>query len=68
MFICEKCKKSSSPREKENKIVVETRTKVYPDRNVGTEIVKEISVCSECLTHINNKSSGQGKPLNCPIF
>jgi len=90
MFICDKCGKSSLPYEKQNKIVVEKRDRIYynviildivnktkkflqfPEKNYkiledlklrskeenykilkdycskGSEIRKEISVCTKC--------------------
>jgi len=29
MFICDKCKKSSNPKEKQNKVTIKTREKYY---------------------------------------
>lgn len=64
MFICQKCGKSIGPRVAPNKVVVETRTKEYPQRfaldeygnrgemidkgGVGTEIVREEIRCNDC--------------------
>jgi hypothetical protein len=60
MFKCSCCYKNSKPGESATKRVVETRIKQYPVRKnahsngnddlggVGTEIVKEIFLCTEC--------------------
>ena len=49
MFICENCNKQSGPKEKQTKTVIKTRNKVYPDGNIGTEIVKEINIGPCCV-------------------
>lgn len=61
MFICDKCHKSSKSGESLTRQVVETRDVTYPYRTYqagkdkktdpggeGTEIVREIQVCSTC--------------------
>ena len=60
MFKCEKCNKITEPREKQNKIPILFRDKVYQyeitkpngktyfNTSYGKEIVKEINVCEEC--------------------
>ncbi len=51
MFICEQCGRQTSSGEKANSKVVEVRNATYPGGYSGTEIVKEIKVCSECKQH-----------------
>ena len=55
MYICESCDKVVGPGIPSNRVVVETRSKVYPPRpqandpgGSGREIAKEICVCPEC--------------------
>jgi len=48
MFTCQKCKKGSKPYEKAFKQVVQTRKKIYPEGQEGSEIVKEITICKTC--------------------
>lgn len=64
MFKCAKCGNDSKPGEKVNRVVVKTRPKVYPTREVwnatlfewitvdrggvGEEIVQEVELCGEC--------------------
>lgn len=62
MFKCDICHKTTKSSEKQNKKVVETRDKTYHyvDKNgkektsQGTEIVKEIKVCDECMEKIKD--------------
>jgi len=55
MFRCSITNKLSKPGEKQNKVVIEKRDKVYTDPDTGEviskgwEIVKEISVTDEGL-------------------
>uniref|UniRef100_A0A6M3LLX8 Uncharacterized protein n=1 Tax=viral metagenome TaxID=1070528 RepID=A0A6M3LLX8_9ZZZZ len=58
MFRCELCKKVIGPGIPSYKKVIETREKIYQIKDKetkkvketkGTEIVKEISVCSSCI-------------------
>lgn len=67
MFICQRCNKVTALKEPCNKVVVETRPKVYKSVKViesfkdedkkiekviesrGTEIVKELRLCSLCF-------------------
>lgn len=57
MFICHKCKQYSKLGEKEEKVILKTRDKIYyktSKRGVkyecsrGYEIVKEAAYCQEC--------------------
>ena len=48
MFICDTCKRVTSPCEKMTKKVVNTRPKQYKNGGIGWEIVKEIKVCTKC--------------------
>jgi len=60
VFICDECHQVTQPGESANKIIVESREKVYEkktkDKNgfvrvkysKGIEIVKEIKVCHRC--------------------
>lgn len=66
MFICERCKKATEPREPQTSIVVETRKRVYndgteddPRLSYGTETVKEIKVCVKCSVEgvVNDEGS-----------
>ncbi len=58
MFLCYYCKQISKPQEKETKVVIETRHKIYWERNShggkhvmgeGDEIVREVKVCPRCV-------------------
>lgn len=53
MYICDKCHKSSRPKEKLNRIITQTREVEYNFReggkSKGWEIVTEIKVCVRCL-------------------
>jgi hypothetical protein len=65
MFKCSNCKCQSQPREKENKVVVQSRKVVYDYKkdvvddkgrfvekdfqSIGSEIIKEASVCDSCF-------------------
>jgi hypothetical protein len=60
MFYCGKCQRLTDPGEKQTKQVVETRPKIYCNKEgievgKGWEIVKEIGVCTRCATKIENK-------------
>lgn len=60
MFICQKCRRQSSPGEKQFTRVMQTRDKVYLPRHKanrdesddrggrGVEIAREIKVCEGC--------------------
>jgi len=53
VYKCEKCEQFSKPGEKQKRVVVETRKKIYSDPRNGTtgegwEIVKEVAVCATC--------------------
>ncbi len=48
MIYCQQCKRTTLPREKTARKVIQTRTKVYPNGSVGSEIVREIPVCLNC--------------------
>ena len=62
MFKCQKCNKNTEPREKQHKIPVLYRDKVYQHEHMkkngktyittsyGKEIIKEIDVCEECFS------------------
>ena len=55
MFKCCRCKKLSSSGEKQNKVNLETREKVYTDKDgkilgKGVETVREIAVCVNCFS------------------
>lgn len=62
MFRCDICHKASKSGEKQNKKVIETRDKTYhyidkygkEKTSEGTEIVKEIKVCDECIKKIED--------------
>lgn len=49
MFRCGQCGRTTSLGEKARRLVVKTRTVIYPGGHRGTEIVKEIMVCGKCL-------------------
>lgn len=54
MFHCEKCKKVTVSKEKENKVVVSKRAKTYINEGrttQGWEIEKEIKLCSNCYSN-----------------
>ena len=73
MFVCDKCKEVTALMEPCNRLVVETRPKVYrvvkiienfKDEGVktekvtettGTEIVKELRLCSLCYAKSKNE-------------
>lgn len=51
MFKCDACGKTTQPYEKAVKQVMETRSVTYRDDaggGIGTEIVKERTVCQAC--------------------
>ena len=48
MFKCGQCGKNSIPKEKPERLAIETRKKVYDKKYKGWEIVKEILLCQEC--------------------
>lgn len=53
MFICGECKQQQPAKTSEHKKIIKTRKKTYPSNtfgseNVGSEIVKEISICPTC--------------------
>ena len=62
MYKCDICGQSTKPREKLEKVVMEHRKKVYGrkynqstkrlEEQVGSEIVKEFNVCSNCKENI----------------
>jgi hypothetical protein len=57
MYKCDKCGKTSEPKEKCNIVPCEIRTKCYPmsssqarpEGTIGTEIVKERKLCNGCF-------------------
>jgi len=48
MYNCDKCGKTSKPKEKCNIVPIKFRTKHYPEGTIGQEIVKEQKICNEC--------------------
>lgn len=59
MFICSVCDKPSKPGDKQARVVIETRSKVYPARpgskdpgGVGHEIIKEVTMCLPCESNL----------------
>ena len=51
MFICDDCKKVSSPKEKPINVIVSQRNVRYEEPGTnGTEITKEKKICTECST------------------
>ena len=48
MFNCEKCGKTSQPKEKCHIVPVKTKVKKYKCGSIGTEIVKEQKLCESC--------------------
>jgi len=58
MFVCDKCGKSSKPKEKVNFIVDKRRKKVYNNDNkitFGWEIESEKKICKRCLEKMNGR-------------
>ena len=65
MFKCQKCKQTTKPNEKLNKVVIATREKEYTNKFIdkngreqvkityGTEIVKELNLCEKCAKKEN---------------
>ncbi len=65
MFKCQKCKQTTKPNEKLNKVVIATREKEYTNKFIdkngreqvkitnGTEIVKELNLCEKCVKKEN---------------
>ena len=68
MFTCDRCQTTTALREPCNKVVVETRPKIYQsitmvgDENhkvekiresKGTEIVKELRLCALCFAKLH---------------
>lgn len=56
MFRCGSCKNVSKPCEKAFKRVVATRNVTYLSGRVGTEIVKELTVCAGENTRLVTRS------------
>ena len=65
MYRCQKCNNLSTAKEKQNKLVVETRNVSYTNKvivnekpkeiqSTGWEIVREIKVCNSCYETRNN--------------
>lgn len=55
MFICGKCRESSQPGERARRLTLAERARTYKDDSgnvvgTGTEIVKEVLVCTPCMT------------------
>jgi len=51
MYRCEDCGRITNPGEKQNRIVVEKRERVYESldkTSKGWEIVKEVVICDSC--------------------
>ena len=58
MFKCDECGKNTEPGMSQHKKIIETRPRVYSEYDKkakedveigrGSEIVQEISVCSDC--------------------
>jgi len=46
MFKCQKCSKSA---DRPTRIVVERKMVTHADGNQGSQIVKEINVCADCI-------------------
>ena len=71
MYKCQKCNKTTTPHEKCNKVVVETRDKEYINEyenkwgnkkqkiTNGYEIAKEINVCDECYSKMKGEKNGE---------
>jgi hypothetical protein len=57
MFKCGRCHKTTKTGERANKLVIETREKVYYNDEAGyskgSEIVKEINICGRCKEKVN---------------
>lgn len=52
MFNCDFCKKTTAPREPMQRLVVQTRKRIYvhgEDESIGSEIVKEVALCPRCV-------------------
>ena len=74
MFKCSKCGQTSRQGEKPTKFVVETREKdyvIYDDhgteyqRKKGSEIAKEVVVCSQCYKELTNTELAKTELLVC---
>lgn len=57
MFKCASCETNIGPHVSPTRVVIETRTKLYPPREeandpggVGVEVVKEVNVCPTCVS------------------
>jgi hypothetical protein len=59
MYRCEECKRVTNPGEKQNRVVVEKREKIYSSNDnctsKGFEIVKEKVVCGICFLSTSGK-------------
>ena len=68
MKTCEKCRRISSTKEKLNRIIVQTREKVYVNKfldkqgnekekiTTGYETVKELNICNDCYENLKGKT------------
>lgn len=59
-FRCEVCSKAQPAGTQPEKLVTETRRKEYLQgggSSIGTEIVKELNVCSSCASEIQNSAA-----------
>lgn len=75
-FNCDKCSKFTAPGVPINKVVIETRHKVYEkiyrDKNgfvhtkrfEGKEIVKELNLCPICFTIVTGEQPNEGQKQN----
>lgn len=69
MFICNLCSKVSNPKEKVNKVLLQTRPTRYTDKETGrfiaegTEIVKEVNFCKSCFDARNGVEKKEVKKI-----
>ncbi len=60
MFHCQQCGRLTKPKEKSHTLVTERRTRTYTNKvtkdftlryitTTGSEIVKEVKVCQDCV-------------------
>ncbi len=68
MFKCDRCHKTSKPREKLNRYPIKFRDKIYQKEigpewrkkiitSYGREIVKELNLCEKCFNEVKNVCS-----------
>jgi hypothetical protein len=72
VFKCSKCTRTTEPGEKQFRLVVEKRSRVYPPasrhhkQGKGAEAVREVDVCKACFS-ISSYGNSPISPHSQPI-